>query len=48
MIKYNKATNTLPIFITFQKNENIRQNTKYEDNFLSLPKIFSKTPKILL
>ena len=33
--KYNKETNTLPIFINYRKDENISDTTKYEDRFNS-------------
>ena len=33
--KYNKKTNTLPVFINYHKNENIADSINYDDHFVS-------------
>lgn len=33
--KYNKKTKTFPVFINYDKQENISDTTKYEDHFIS-------------
>lgn len=33
--RYDKTTNTLPIFVNYQKDESISSSTKYEDEFLN-------------
>lgn len=33
--KYDKATNTFPVFINYEKNEEVSETIKYEDRFLS-------------
>ncbi|MEG0473251.1 MAG: DEAD/DEAH box helicase [Solibacillus sp.] len=33
--KYDRETNTFPVFINYEKNENVSETIKYEDRFLS-------------
>lgn len=33
--KYDKETNTLPVFVNYQKDESISSSTRYEDQFLN-------------
>lgn len=33
--RYDKTTNTLPIFVNYHKDDNISSSTKYEDTFIS-------------
>lgn len=39
--KYDKKTNTMPVFINYDKNEEIKDSIKYEDHFISNNRLIS-------